>query len=533
LPPPLSPQEITQHFDAACKALVAGDLATTELLCQALITQAPQDVRAWILLTETALRRNRPDAALVCAEKAAALAPNDPIAFVMQAKCLVIAGDTVRARQVAEAAGRIANPRPEALDGLGAIFGQLGLHDRALALFRRAVAARPETPQFLFNLAATERMLGLFEDAEAHCDAAIARDRRFCLAHFLRSDLRIQTPERNHIAEMEGLIRDDGIGWQNEVLLRFALGKEFEDLEAYAEAFRHVEAGARLQRRHMNYDVRAEIAAIDRIIAGQTRAWLAAASPGFDEAEPVFVLGLPRSGTTVIERILAGHSRIVSAGEAGVFSREAARSVREAAEGVGGSAVAGGPPRIDFATLGRRYVDRVTALAAPGSRHILDKTLQNYLSCGLIHAALPRARIILVRRHPIDTCWALYKAHFQGTFAFSYDQAELAEYYLAFRRLAEHWKAVLPPHVFTGVAYEAMLCNPEAESRRLLAFLRLPWEEEVLRFHASTTPSATASAVQVRRPLYTTSVGNWRHYAEELIPLRRRLAQTLPPDELD
>jgi hypothetical protein len=139
----------------------------------------------------------------------------------------------------------------------------------------------------------------------------------------------------------------------------------------------------------------------------------------------------------------------------------------------------------------------------------------------------------LVHRQPLDACWAIYKALFQGTFLFSYDQSELAEYYLAFRRLARHWKAMLPAHAFLEVSYEDIVRDQPAESRRLIAFADLPWEDGVLRFHESRAPSATASAVQVRRPIYVSSVGKWRHHAQRLAPLCARLAREIPASELE
>jgi hypothetical protein len=168
----------------------------------------------------------------------------------------------------------------------------------------------------------------------------------------------------------------------------------------------------------------------------------------------------------------------------------------------------------------------------PPERRIVDKTLQNYLYCGLILAALPRAKIILVRRHPLDAGWAMLKAHFQGKFLFSYDQTELADYILAYRRLARHWKAALPPHAFMDVNYEDIVRDQAEQSRRLIAFVGLPWEDGVLRFHDSTAPSATASAVQVRRPIYASSVGKWRRHADRLEPMRTRLAREIPVSEL-
>jgi tetratricopeptide (TPR) repeat protein len=506
-------------MDAARRALAGGDLSTAERICADVLASSPEDGRAWTLLTETALRRDRPDAAIVCANRAVALTPNDPIAHILRAKCLFFSGEAREALRAAETASKIAGAAPEALDALGAIFGLLGLHKRAAELLRRAVAARPGVSQYLFNLAATERMTGMLDAAEAHCDAAIALDRQYSLAYYLRSDLRIQTADRNHIAEMEALILEGRLPWHSEVMLRFALGKEYEDLDEHARAFDHIAAGCELQRRSISYDASAEIAEIERIIRTQTREWLASCPPGFSTADPVFVVGLPRTGTTLVERIIASHSAMTSAGETSAF----AVALRRAAKA--------SPNMFDVADIGRRYIDSIAAFVPP-NRRFIDKTLQNYLYCGIIHAALPRAKIILIRRHPLDAAWAIYKAHFRGVFSFSYDQLELAEYYLAFRRLARHWKSTLPSHAFLEVNYEDIVRDQPAESRRLLEFTGLPWEDGVLRFHQSSAPSATASAVQVRRPVYSSSVGKWRRHAERLKPLCSRLARELPEAEL-
>ena len=506
--------------DAARRALAAGDIAAAEHICKQIVSVTRQHGPVWALLTETALLRNRPDAAIVCADRAVALMPDDAIAHVLRAKCLLLSGEIGPALLETEAAEKLVGAAPDALDAVGAMFGLIGRHARAGELFRRAVAARPDVAQYLFNLAATERMTGALADAEAHCDAAIALDPRYCVAHYLRADLRIQTPERNHVAEMERPLAEGSLPWGDEVMLRYALGKECEDLGEHARAFAHVAAGADLQRRSISYDPRTDIAEIDGIVATQTGAWLASLPAGCRDAAPVFVVGLPRTGTTLVERIIAGHGAMTSTGETGAFAVALHRSMR-----------AGG--RADFAELGRHYLDSVAAFGPPRGRRFVDKTLKNYLLCGLVHAAMPHAKIVLVRRHPLDAGWAIYKAHFRGGFAFSYDQAELADYILAFRRLARHWRATLPPQAYLEVAYEDVVHDLPATARRLTEFLHLPWEEGVLRFHESPTPSATASAVQIRRPLYSSSIGRWRVHAERLGPLRARLASEIPVAELE
>jgi tetratricopeptide (TPR) repeat protein len=515
-----------QHFQAARRAFAEGDLAGAESHCLQALQAAPKDSRPWGLLSETALRRNRPDAAIVCADKAVRFGPRDPFAHLMRAKCLALDGKVRDALDSVEAGLRTGPADAAALDGYGAVLSMLGQHRRALDLFGKAVAADRGQPQFLLNLAAAERMMGDLDFAETHCDQAIARDPHFYLAHYIRADLREQRAARNHIAEMEALVAAGTRHPAGEVLLRFALGKECEDLGEHARAFSHIKAGAALHRRNLRYEVEGDIGLIDRIIRAQTEEVMAALPPGYPGEAPIFVLGLPRSGTTLVERIIAGHSAVAPAGELGILPTLLRQAGADSAwiEGLGA---------LDPADLGRRYVEAAHAFGLPPDRRFIDKFPGNYLHCGAIHAALPAAKIVLLRRRPMDSCFALFKAHFAGTYPFSYALDELGAYFLAFRRLAEHWKAVLPADTLLEIAYEDIVTDFAATSRRLLDFLGLPWEDEVLRFHASTAPSTTASAVQVRRPLYTSSIGKWRHHEAELAPLKAQLATALPESELE
>jgi tetratricopeptide (TPR) repeat protein len=513
-------QQTGAPIKAARRAFAGGDIAATERICAEILARDANDWTAWALLTETALRRGRNDAAIVSADRAVVLAGGNPLPLILRAKCLHLAGKAREALEAAEAAETVVGSAAEALDALGAIFGLLGLHDRARSLFQRVVASCADVPQYLFNLAATERMTGQLADAEAHCDAALALDCTYGLAHYLRSDLRIQTSKRNHVAEMEAVIAEGRLPPQSEVLLRFALGKECEDLEQYGRAFAHVDAGCALQRRLIGPNRTSGIAEIERIIASHSKDWIAAAPKGYAAAAPVFVTGLPRTGTTLVERIIASHPKMTSVGETSAFAAELAR--------MSANGSSGGDPE----GLGRNYMEAATVLRLPVNKRFIDKTLENYLYCGLIHVSLPAAKIILVKRRAMDACWAIYKAHFQGKFPFSYDQIEVAEYYLAYRRLTQHWKATLPPEALLEINYEDIVRDQEAASRRMIAFAGLPWDDEVLRFHESPAPSATASAVQVRRPVYASSVRKWRHHADHLAPMRARLAREIPEAEL-
>ncbi|KAF2990113.1 sulfotransferase [Methylocystis sp. MJC1] len=504
---------LSKTVAAAMAAFANGDVASTEQLCKAELDRNPKSGRAWALLAETAWLRNRPDAARICADRAATHSPDDALCQITRAKIMHLRGEAAEALNAAQSAAPLATS-PVAQDSLAAVFGLLGRHAQALELSRCAVAARPDEAQFLFNLAATERMLGALDAAEAHCDAAIARRPNFALAYYLRSDLRCQTTTRNHIEEIRDRLRQGVTNALDEATLRYALAKEFEDLQEDARAFAEVAAAARLWRDNMRYDAKAELTFVYRLIETQNTTRLASLPKSRLDASPIFVCGLPRSGTTLAERILASHSAIESIGETNYFAVESTRAAR-------GS-------RADFGALGAAYLAAIESVCAPTKNRILDKTLENYLYCGLIHAALPRAKIILIERDPMDMAWSLYKAHFNGKFLFSYDLQELADYCVAYRRLAEHWRKTLPSACVLTVRYEDIVADIATQSRRMIEFLGLPWEDGVLRFHESRAPSATASAVQIRRPLYDTSVGKWRRHAQALEPFRDRLKQLAP-----
>lgn len=520
-------------FESAKKAFVADDWPAAERLCRSIIAIAPQDARPWIILTDITLRQGRAKDALVWAEKAVMLDRRAPYAYLGKVKCLIALGRLGEALETAEAGVRIKGCPPAALDDFGRTFSQLGRHRRSLEVIKMAVAAEPRNFLFLYNLAIAERTFGALEDAERHCDQAIALNPNFHRAYFIRADLRRQTAERNHIAEMETLLARGIRDPYGEVLLRFALSKEYEDVGDDAGAFRHVKTGGDLHRRHLRYDVRNDVALIDRLIDVQTRPALDAMPQGFCGDDPIFIVGLPRSGTSLVERIVAAHSDVAAGGELGAFTAELARLSKTDMRRQPAAWIDRWPA-LNPADLGAGYSRVARDTGIPPSRRFTDKYPPNFLYCGAIHAALPNARIIAVRRNPMDSCFALYKAHFaNGAYPYSYRLDELADYYLAFHRLMEHWKHALPSHAFMEVAYEDIVSDLEKQGRRIFAFLDLPWQDGVLKFHESESAATTASAVQVRQPIYTSSVGRWRRHAAALEPLRARLAEILPAAEID
>ena len=404
---------------------------------------------------------------------------------------------------------------------LGDYCSRLEQYAEACAAYDRAIALQPQRPQYWFNRAATCRYLGRLDQAESDYDQCLALDPRDAQACLNRSDLRVQTPARNHVAQLEALLAGGGWDWPRAVALHYALAKEYEDLGAHAASWAQLAAGAALRRRHLQYDPAVDLQTVD---------WLAAAFPGGRPRgaggdptdEPIFIVGMPRTGSTLVDRMIGSHSQVCAAGELPHFGNAVVAAARRhlGRDGTRQELVAASAG-IDFAALGADYLARTRGQTGTTAR-FTDKLPLNYLYCALIDAALPGARIVHVTRHPLATCYGMFKVLFDQGYPFSYDLAELADYYIGYRRLMAHWQASLPGR-FIEIGYEQLVADPAAQCQALIGALGLRWEPACLEFHRNPAPTNTASAAQVRRPLYTGSLTLWHNYAAQLAPLRARL----------
>ncbi len=455
----------------------------------------------------------------------------------LRAQRLLAQGHTPQACAAAAAAQRSAPADAALLDAIGTLFSRANEQRLAAAAYDRAVALAPDNPRFIFNRATVRRFLGELAAAESDYDRVIALRPNDFEAYQNRAQLRTQTRERNHTAQLEALLATQIRDWRGEVELRYALAKEYEDLGEYTRSFRHLQRGAQLRRQHLRYDVAPDVATVDWIM--QAFAGVVPAGPQLSHATagggaPIFIVGLPRSGSTLIERIIGSHSSVISAGESHHLALAIVEAVRQRVgrphasrqELVTNSAL------VDFAALGQDYLSRMqaTRVSAPETARLIDKMPLNYLYCGLIRRALPQARIIHVRRHPMAAGYAMYKTLFTDGYPFSYDLKEIARYYAGYHRLMSHWEATLPGALLT-VRYEELVSNPDSQIREMLRFCGLEWEDACAQFHLNPEPSTTASAAQVRHKLYETSVSQWRQYESHLGELREGLqAARIPID---
>lgn len=440
------------------------------------------------------------------------------------------AGFLVRSGDLAEAAAALDREAILALKDVrmlaraGYLYTCCEDHVAALAVYEKALTLQPDNGQLLYNCAAANRAMGHGERAERLYDRVLELAPQDWEAYRNRSDLRKQTENDNHLEQLRGLLRGESLPAQARVQLNFALAKELEDLGHSVESFEALEAGCCARRASIQYDAARDcevMAEIARTFSAETLAGVAA--PPNRGAGIILVLGMPRTGTTLVDRLLTSAPGVVSAGEPDTFARLLNDDIAQRQSAAGGAdkcSAVRAAAAVDLPALGLAYEEQMRARADNFSGDtIIDKNPMNFLYAGLIKRALPAAKIVHLCRDPLDTCYAIYKTLFKSAYPFSYDQRELGRYYLGYRALMDHWRRALPGQML-DLRYERLVGDPLGESRRLFEFCGLEWSGSVLEFHRRKgRGTATASASQVRQPVYTSSVGRWKDYREQLQPL--------------
>jgi tetratricopeptide (TPR) repeat protein len=503
-------------LDRAEGLLRQGQFEEAERQGRAFASRYPARHEGYLLLGKALQKQGHLRRALAAALAAHARAPTHPAAELLRIECLLQLGDNTQALGALRELEIRAQGHARLLQDVAQLYAHVNRFAEAEACYARTATLSPDDPVNLYNWSTALAGLGKLEAAEECLDRVIKLRPGDWDAYYNRSTLRRQTQARNHVAELEARLHADNLAPAAKVPLGFALAKELEDLGQYPESFATLAHAADARRQSLSYRVESDVEGMADISRCFDAHYLARPGGGHDDLRPVFIIGLPRSGTTLVDRILSSHSAIESRGESSDLSATVmhlaspARSKRELIEHTA---------KLDAATIGREYCARLP----PGTRrHIIDKTPVNFLSVGLIARALPAARIIHVRRHPMDVCYAIYKTLFRMAYPFSYALDDLARYYVAYDALMRHWRTQLGPRLIE-IDYEMLVANQEGTTRQLLERGGWPWEPGCLEFHKNDTPSLTASAAQVRQPIYSASVGLWRRYIRELEPLETRL----------
>lgn len=458
-------------------------------------------------------------------DQAVTLSPGRADFVVQLAKALSMTRRSREAMAAADRAFELSSKDAAVMDTLGTVYTSLNAHTSAVAAHRCAANLSQEKAAYRYNLAIALISLGDAEAAEKEIETCLEMDQVFWRAHLTLAHLRRQSPASHHVQRLQHLLSQSSDDTTAQICLHLALAKECDDLGDYPLAFDHLLKGKAASRVGIDYAVEQD----EVLFAALQRAFplpLQSTTAGDPSEEPIFIFGMPRSGTTLVERILSSHPDVYAAGELQNFGMALRRVWGNRAPIWRDPDIAAHTRQVDWQEVGATYV----ASTRPATGHtprFIDKFPFNFLYAGFIANALPNAKMICLRRHPMDTCLS----NFQQLFAeklpyynYSFDLLHTGRYYVLFDRLMAHWKQAFPGRILE-LDYATLVESQETCSRQLLEFCGLPWDDACLHFEDNRSPVATASALQVRMPIYKSAVNRWKNYEPQLGELRKLLLE--------
>jgi tetratricopeptide (TPR) repeat protein len=510
--------------EAEC-ALEARDYRHAHALCMAILNREPLYPDAYYLLALIAAEHGNYRKALDVIERALRLDRQRAEFHAQRARLLIALRRPREATDAAFLALRLQPKDAFTFDTIGVALTRAGAQLEALEPLRAAVRLAPDNAAYRYNLGAALQFTGDFAGAEAEYRAALQLDARHYRAWSALAQLRSHALTSADVELLERLLAERTLDVDGELHVRHALAKHLEDGGEYAKSFEHLQLGKARKRATLDYTIERDLELFETVRTVCTAEFCSRAD-GYDCDEPIFIVGMPRTGTTLIERIVASHPDVFAAGELTNFALAVKRAAGTDSPYVLDRETLLAASRLDFAAIGREYVESTRPRTGHTPRFI-DKMPLNFFYAGLIRRALPRARIICLRRNALDTCLSNYRQLFATSFPYynyAYDLLDTGRYYQQFDRLVWLWREHLQQH-FLEVRYEDVVAHTEREARRILEFCGLDFRPEVLAFHENTAPVSTASSVQVRQPIYRSSVERWRRYATQLRPLRTLLGE--------
>lgn len=513
----------------AAAALVRNDLPLADRCLRTHLDAFPTDVAALRMLAEVAGRLRRYADAQELLERCLALAPGFDAARQNYAAVLNRHAKPAAALPHVEQLLAKEPGNPSYLNLKAAILANMGDYEGSIDIYEEALERHPRQPKIWMSLAHALKTARRTDESVAAYRRAIDMDPTLGEAYWSLANLKTYRFSPSEVQAMRGALKRGDLGAEDRVHFEFALGKALEDDAAYEESFAHYAAGNAGHRRLHPYSADENSRFVSRCTRQFTAEFFAArASAGSPAQDPIFIVGLPRAGSTLIEQILSSHSRVegtIELPDIPQIARELIGRDEDADEGRFFEALAGLGPG-ELSALGERYLQSTRVHRKTDRPIFIDKMPNNCLYVALIHLILPNARIIDARRHPLGCCFSAFKQHFARGQSFTYDLADLGRYYADYVRLMAHLDVVLPGRVHR-VSYESMIEDTEGEVRRLLDHCGLPFEEECLRFYENRRAVRTASSEQVRRPIYTEAMDHWRNYEPWLGPLKQALGEVL------
>ena len=514
----LAPNDSRAHGGLATALRDLRRFAEADACYRQALALNPLDTSTLNNAAQSARWQRRLDEALALVAQSATIDPRNHETFTLLAAVQIGRGDLARAKAACARALELRPGHAEALNLMGRIAYEEGRGDEAIAHYRNALAREPKLAAAYNNLGNALRERGDIETARAAFRSAIELEPRLTIAFLNLADLHKFAPGDSVLAAMEELAANSAVLTEAERLwLAFAVGKAYDDLGDHARAFENLLLGNRLKRQQILYEERATLTQFERIRAVFTQELMREARSRKGAPVPVLIVGMPRSGTTLVEQMLASHPRVFGAGELPDLATLTA-GLRDDAGSDYPECVAT-IDRDAVRACGDAYMDALRR-RAPDAACVTDKLPANFAHLGFAFLAVPNVRIVHVLRDPLDTCLSCFSKLFaQDQLHFAYDLGELGRYYRAYARLMDHWRAVLPPGIMLELQYEELVADPERHARRLFDHCGLPWDAACLRFHETRRSVRTLSAGQVRKPLFAASIGRARPYRAWLGPL--------------
>jgi tetratricopeptide (TPR) repeat protein len=513
-------RQLEKLLQTGLQALSRGDLRAAGQCCQQALKIKPDLVQAHFLVGLVALEGKDRKTAFQAFASVTRLEPGHSAAWAHLAKLFMSEGQVNKADKALQSALRSESSDPMVHDLLGVTWSLMGEHGLALERFKHANQLRPNHPPFMLNLANNLVYHGNNEQAEPLFRKIIALQANSPQAHWALSTSN-RASNREHIEQMAALAQQRGQPPRAQAFYWYAMGKELEDLQDWDAAFQAFHRGASARRSTVEFDEAAEVEMYNYITGNFTREWFDSVPEAPANPSPIFVLGQPRTGTTLVERIISSHSQVHSAGELQQFSLAIRRIGNYQDPRRFSQAFFAAAKTMDPEKIGALYMQTTDRMRGSTPRFV-DKLPQNFLLIPMILKALPGARIVHLTRDPMDACFASYKQLFADAYLHSYDQAEMARHHARYRKLMATWRERFPGQ-FHDISYEDTARNLEPNARALLDYLDLPWEDACLDFHRQDGAVSTASAAQVREPAHTRSIGRWRRYEKQLAPMLAEL----------
>jgi len=502
----------------------AGRIDEAEKVVRDILARSPRHVAALRLLGQIATEAGRPRAAREILQQTVQLAPGFILAWNDLANAWMKEENFEQALQTVDHAIGLDPKLPHSWMIKGNILSKAQRHDEAVQAYRQALEQSPNHMGALSGMGHVLKTVGRTDESIEVYRQCIGAHPAFGEAYWSLANLKTFEFLQDEVTVMERMVGDQRVAEESRVNFHYSLGKHFENEKDFDRAFKHYRAGADLRRANEMYDPVQTQVIHDRMIEVFTPQFFAERAGWGDPApDPILVVGLPRSGSTLIEQILASHSQVEGTMELPDLGRAVRDINRARKDRVEYPEALLDLPEHAVRELGQRYLES-TGRYRSGAPYFIDKMPNNFAGIGLLHLILPNAKVINARRHPLDSCLGSYKQLFFKGQSFTYDLFELGHYYLQYQRLLDHWHTVLPGKVL-DVRYEDMVADQETQTRRILEHCGLQWEDQCLRFYETQRAVNTASSEQVRQPIYTKALNFWRNYEEHL----HELIETLEP----